>query len=473
MIERVKIEKGSCMMQGITVKELTEVLGGRLLCGEEMTEIKTLSFDSRQIKEKTLYVPLPGEHVDGHQFISSAFQNKAVATLTTKGKIVEVEKPHIQVEDCKRALQLAGAYFRKKKAIPIVGITGSVGKTTTRSLVAEALSAKKTVFQTKGNLNSQIGVPVMLSEIAEEEMAVLEMGISEFGEMERLTNIVHPDLAVITCIGVAHIRQLESQENICKEKMKITLGMEENRILLLNGDDPLLRAGRNSVKNVVLLYGTTPDCDFYAKEIRIVEGKAVFRAVCLEEEVEVILSMPGMHNVLNAMAALAVCKLYQVPLKQAAKKLEQFGGVSMRQQVIITKKYTIIDDTYNANPDSMKAGIRVLMELPKEGRKIAVLGDMLELGEEEQKYHQEIGRFAADIGVDLLLTVGNLTRDMEEAALREGKGIQVKHFQDNKQIAAYLKELLLPEDVVLLKGSRGMALDQVVKELCIFAECSN
>lgn len=458
------------MVQNITVRELTEVLGGTLLCGEGETEIATLSFDSRQIGNRTLYVPLPGEHVDGHQFICSAFQNGAVATLTAKGEIVEPGKPHIQVKDCKAALQLAGAYFRKKKSLPIIGITGSVGKTTTRSLVAEALSAGKTVFQTRGNLNSQIGVPVMLSEITEETIAVLEMGISEFGEMERLTRMVHPDLAIITCIGVAHIQQLGSQENICKEKMAITLGMNSNRILLLNGEDPFLRACRNSVKNVVLFYGTTSDCDFYAKDIRIVEGKTVFHAVCLEEEVEVTLSMPGKHNILNAMAALAVCKLYQVPLKQAAEKLGQFGGVPMRQQILVTKKYTIIDDTYNANPDSMRAGIQVLMEFPREGRKVAVLGDMLELGEREKQYHQEIGYFAAHAGVDFLFTVGNLTPYMNKAAQMEGKGIQVKHFENNIQVSEYLKEFLLPEDVVLLKGSRGMALDQIVKELCSFAE---
>lgn len=458
-------------MQSITIKELTEVLGGVLLCGEETTEIVRLSFDSRQIGRGTLYIPLLGERVDGHQFIQDAFQNGAVATLTEKGEIIDFRKPHIQVENCKKALQQAGACFRRKKTLPIVGITGSVGKTTTRSFIAEALSADKAVFQTRGNLNSQIGVPVMLSEIAEENIAVLEMGISEFGEMERLTRMVQPDLAVVTCIGVAHIQQLGSQENICREKMTITQGMKSNGIMLLNGDDALLRTyRRNAIERVVLLYGTTPDCEFYAKDIQIVNGKAVFRAVCLEEEVDVTLSMPGLHNVLNAMAALAVCKLYQVPLKQAAEKLKHFGGISMRQQVIVTERYTIIDDTYNANPDSMKAGIRVLMEFPGEGRKIAVLGDMLELGADEKKYHQEIGQFAANAGVDLLLTVGNLTSYMEEAALAEGKGIRVKHFENNQQISDYLKELLLPEDVVLLKGSRGIALEQVVKELCLFAK---
>lgn len=457
-------------MQSVTVKELVKELGGVLLCGDEMTQIGTLSFDSRKIGEKALYVPLLGERVDGHRFIESAFQNGAVATLTAEEKIAVDGKAHILVKDTKEAMQKVASCLRKKKRIPIVGITGSVGKTTTRALVAEALQAEKTVFQTKGNLNSQIGVPVMLSEIDEEEIAVLEMGMSEFGEMERLTKMVQPNLAVITCIGVAHIQQLGSQENICKEKMAITLGMKPEDILILNGDDVLLRAKKDSVENPVLFYGTTKDCDFYATDIQMIDGKAHFLAVCQEEEVKVTLAMMGIHNVLNALAALAVCKLSGVSIQNAAKKLEEFGGVKMRQQVYTTKKYTIIDDTYNANPDSMKAGIRVLMELPKAGRKIAVLGDMLELGEEERFYHEEIGRFAAENGVDLLLTVGKLTPYMAEAALLEKKGLCAKHFENNKEIGDYLKKLLLPEDVVLLKGSRGMALNEVVDDLLVYAK---
>jgi len=456
-------------MQTVTGKELTEALNGIFLCGDETVKIATLSFDSRQIGNQTLYVPLPGERVDGHQFIQNAFQNGAVATLTVKGKIVDETKPHIQVDDAKKALQKAATCFRRKKVLPIVGITGSVGKTTTRSLVAETLSAEKNVFQTRGNLNSQIGVPVMISEIAQEEIAVLEMGISEFGEMERLTRVVQPNMAVVTCIGVAHISQLGSQENICKEKLSITLGMKPDAILLLNGDDKLLRAYKDTIKNPVLLYGTTPDCDFYATDIQILEGKARFRAICQKEEIEITLSMPGIHNVLNALVALAVCKLNGVSLEKAAEKLEKFSGIKMRQQIYQTDQYILIDDTYNANPDSMKAGIRVLMEFPKEGRKVAVLGDMLELGEGERMYHEEIGQFAADSGVDLLLTVGNLTPYMEQAALEKGKGIKVKHFENNQQISEYLKKLLLPEDVVLLKGSRGMALNQVADELLAFA----
>lgn len=457
------------MVQSLTVKELTEALDGVLLCGETTAEISTFSFDSRQIGSQALYVPLPGERVDGHQFIKSAFQNGAAATLTVRGEIVDAAKPHIQVADAREALQKAAACLRKKKTLPIVGITGSVGKTTTRSLVAEALTAERSVFQTKGNLNSQLGVPVMLSEIAEEDIAVLEMGMSEFGEMERLTRMVKPDIAVITCIGVAHIRQLGSQVNICREKMAITLGMKPDAVLLLNGDDALLRAHKDAVKNKVFLYGTTPDCDFYAENIQMAGGKAIFQAVCQDEEVKVILFMPGVHNVLNALAALAVCKLYGVSLEKAAKKLEEFKGIRMRQQVYMTDQYTVIDDTYNANPDSMKAGIRVLMEFPKEGRKVAVLGDMLELGEDEKMYHEEIGQFAAKLGVDLLLTVGNLTPYMEQAALAEKTGIRVKHFAENRQVSEYLKTLLLPEDVVLLKGSRGMALNQVADELLRFA----
>lgn len=456
-------------METITVKELADAVQGKLLCGDADTEIGTLSFDSRKIAEKTLYVPLSGERVDGHQFIENALQAGAVATLTEQDIWGDGEKPYIQVRDAKAVLQKAAALLRAKKRLPIIGITGSVGKTTTRSMVAEALSAKKRVFQTRGNLNSQLGVPLMLADIAGEEIAVLEMGMSEFGEMERLTRMVQPDMAIITCIGVAHINQLGSQRNICHEKLAITNGMKPEALLVLNGDDSYLRGAGEIVRNPILYYGTTPDCAFYAKDIRIVKGKAEFLAVCQGEAVEVTLSMPGKHNVLNALAALAACKLNGVNLQKAAEKLAFFGGIKMRQQIYRTKKYTVIDDTYNANPDSMKAGIQVLMEYPQEGRKVAVLGDMLELGKDEILFHKEVGAFAAETGVDLLLTVGSLARYMEEAALEKKTGIQVNHVEKNSQITAYLEELLEPEDVVLLKGSRGMALNEVVDALLQYA----
>lgn len=461
-------------MLGITGNNILEATLGRAVNGKTDTSIAHMSFDSRKIEENTLYVPIIGEKVDGHEFIESAFKNGACAALIQKGHTQNLsaaeakEKLWIEVEDTKKALQAIGAYYRKRLSLPIIGVTGSVGKTTTRAMIACALSAGLSVYQTKGNQNSQVGVPVMLTEIEKEQIAVLEMGMSEFGEMERLTQMVQPDLAVITCIGVAHIEQLKTKENICKEKMAITKGMKKEGILLLNGDDELLREQKGKTEQKVYYFGTHPDCDFRAEDIKIVNGKAEFEAVYQEDRISVALSMPGIHNVVNAMAALGCAYLSGVSMKAAADKLSNFEGIKMRQQIYQLSDYTIIDDSYNANPDSMKAGLQVLTEYPGKGRKIAVLGDMLELGEKEVEYHKEIGNFAASCKVDILLTFGELSKEIKaayEKVDRKEKERKAVHFQERKEIIDYLKQNLQKEDVILCKGSRGMALNQVAEAL--------
>lgn len=458
-------------MKNVTVEDIVRVCQGSLLCGKRETQVKHVSFDSREWKEDMLFVPLIGEKTDGHRYIASVFQNGAAAVFTSEHSLEDIPeqlkgKAWIRVKDTRAALQaLAGWYRRERIRIPVIGITGSVGKTTTRAMVAEALSGSFSVYQTKGNLNSQIGVPLMLLETGEEEISVLEMGMSEFGEMDRLTQMVRPDIAIITCIGVAHIEQLKTRENICREKMAITHGMEPEGIVLLNGDDDMLAGKRGSVPQKVYYYGTGADCEFRAENIRIVGGRAEFDAVYGEKRIAVTLSMPGKHNVLNALAALAACELSGASMEAGAARLSAFQGIQMRQQIYSMDCYTVIDDSYNANPDSMKAGLRVLMEYPAQGRKVAVLGDMLELGEQEQAFHEEVGSFAAALGVDHLCTIGERSKVMAKAARQTNERIQTRHFETREELTGYLRKLLKPEDVVLLKGSRGMQLNLVADEL--------
>lgn len=457
-------------MKQVNVRDIVRACHGTLLCGEEEQLVWHVSFDSREHKEQMLFVPLIGEKTDGHRYIESALNNGAVAALTSEHDEEKISQEFrkyawIRVEDTKEALQTLAGWYRGRISIPIVGITGSVGKTTTRAMVAEALSGSFSVYQTKGNQNSQVGVPVMLLETGEEEISVLEMGMSEFGEMERLTRMVRPDIAVITCIGVAHIEQLKTRENICREKLSIANGMRPEGILLLNGDDDMLAGKRDSVIQRVYYYGTGADCEFRAENIRIVDGKAEFEAVYREKRVPVTLSMPGKHNVLNALAALAVCELSGASMEAGAEKLSVFQGIQMRQQIYRMDRYTVIDDSYNANPDSVKAGLRVLMEYPAQGRKIAVLGDMKELGEQEIEFHEEMGAFAAALGVDELCTIGELAKTMDQAAKKTKEQIVTKHFENRGELTEYLKKLLQPEDVVLLKGSRTMQLNLVADAL--------
>ena len=457
-------------MKDVTAADIARVCEGTLLCGDGAVELCHVSFDSREAKERMLFVPLSGEHADGHSYIGSAFEHGAEAVFTDRYGLSDIPEGQrgfawIRVRNTKAALQKLAGWYRQRLTRPIIGITGSVGKTTTRAMVAEALSGSFSVYQTKGNLNSQIGVPVMLLETGEEDISVLEMGMSEFGEMDRLTQMVRPDIAIITCIGVAHIEQLKTRENICGEKLAITHGMKRDGILLLNGDDDMLAGKRDSVPQRVYYYGTGKQCDFRAEHIQIVEGRAEFDAVYRDKRIPVSLSMPGRHNVLNALAALAACELSGACAEAGAERLSSFQGIKMRQQIYSMERYTVIDDSYNANPDSMKAGLHVLAEYPAGGRKVAVLGDMLELGEEKKVFHEEIGRLAAELCVDELCTFGELSKYMGEAAERAEGHTAARHFETREALTDYLRKSLKPGDVVLLKGSRGMQLNLVADAL--------
>lgn len=449
-------------MLNMTVENILLATKGELLCGSKSIVIETVSIDSKDIRENTLFIPIKGERTDAHLYIENAFLHGAKATLTSNNTYMDSEKVWIKVKDTKKALQEIASYYIKRQAIPVVGITGSVGKTTTRELIATALSAELSVYQTPGNKNSQTGVPLSLSGLSMEDIAVFELGISEFGEMETLSKLIDLDIAVITNIGTAHIKQLKSKENIYREKLDIAKGLKKDGILLLNGDDPMLSKYDEEKDYKTYFYGTGENSQFQAENIRVIDGITVFEARCLGEVVLVELPMLGEHNVVNAMASLAVAYFRGVSLSKAAESLELFSGIKMRQQIYKKNEITIIDDTYNANPDSMMAGIHVLRDFPSKGRKIVILGDMLELGEDEVLYHEEIGRVVADSNIDILLTKGELSKYISQAAKEENKELKTKHFHSNSEVKSYLDELLLPGDTIFLKGSRGMALDEVV-----------
>lgn len=449
-------------MLNMTVQNILVATKGELLCGDVNTVIKTISIDSKDIKENTLFVPIKGERTDAHIYIENALSLGAKATLTSNHSFMNSDKVWIKVKDTKKALQDIASFYIRKQNIPIVGITGSAGKTTTRELIATALSAELSVYQTPGNKNSQTGVPLSLSGVGLEDIAVFELGISELGEMETLSKLVDLDVAVVTNIGIAHIKQLKSKENIYKEKLDITEGLKKDGILLLNGDDRMLSKFTGGKEYQTYFYGTREKCQFQAKNIEVTNGFTLFEAICMGEKVPVELPMLGEHNVINAMAALAVAYFRKVPLKKASEQLKLFTGIKMRQQIHMKNGFTIIDDTYNANPDSMKAGICVLRDFKSNGRKIGILGDMLELGEDEIFYHEEIGRFIADAKIDILLTKGELSRHISKTAREKDNQLLTKHFTSNADVISYLEEILLPEDTIFLKGSRGMALDEVV-----------
>lgn len=452
-------------MKDMTVDKIAQAMGGSLLCKGKDCPVCHISIDSRKISEQTMFVPLIGEKVDAHCFLKQVIESGAVAVCTSEH--TEPEDPSVAwilVDDTKKALQRLGCAYRDSLSIPVVGITGSVGKTTTREMIAMALSAGKKVYKTPGNSNSQVGVPLTLSEISDEEIAVIELGMSEPGELSVIAKIAKPDMAVITNIGITHIEQLGSRENIYHEKLTIQDGMKSGGILFLNADDDLLvhTKARDGIRTIY--YGRAEQADYRAENIRLENGYPVFLAVHGEEKTEVRLQIMGEHNVGNAMAALAVARENGIPMQEAAKALEAFDGFQNRQKVYQVNGITILDDTYNASPVSMQAAISVLSSMEAK-RKIAVLADMKELGERSLEYHYEIGRFAAEQNIDFVVTCGEMAKQIAKGVLDAEKSIQVVSFMDNKDIMAFLDGLLKEGDSILLKGSNSMRLFEVSKHL--------
>ena len=478
----------------LTVAGAAKAVGGKIIFGDENLTIENISLNSRFMKGRDLFVPVIGERVDAHDFIEQAFENGAVCSLTSRHKspegsekLLKEGKALICVEDTVTALQTLGSYYRDNYVkIPYVGVTGSVGKTTTREMVAKALSAGFEVYATKGNSNSQVGVPITVTETdGDAGIGVIELGMSEFGEMTRISKVAKPDTAVITNIGVSHINQLKTRENIMLEKLKITDGMPSGGTLILNGDDEYLRDldqdklhayGIGVGKEInIIFYGTGENCRFRAHDTELKDGFPEFSITDTEtgESSRERLSVMGDHMILNAVAAVCVARIYGISIKDSFSSLASFTGVKGRGEIYEASGIKIIDDSYNAAPASMKAGLKVLNDMPTEGRKIAVLADMLELGENEAQYHRQVGEYMAEKGIlpDGLILLGPLSENIEEGfkeGLPEG-GIEktatnIKHFSELSELSAFLKTYLKPGDTVLFKGSNSMGLSKVVKE---------
>lgn len=453
-------------MLNITVKDIVEAVSGTLLCGNADQVIEHISIDSRSSQGNDIFVPIIGEKVDAHRFIDQALSIGCVATLTSEHDTMTGEKAWIHVNDTIEALHEIGRLCRSRITIPAIGVTGSVGKTTTREMIAAALSAEKKVFKTGKNYNSSVGLPITLSEMTnEDDIAVLELGMNVPGELGTISDLANLDFAVLTNIGVAHIEHFGSQDEICKEKYTITKGFHHTGLLFINGDDPLLVKYKDWTGYPYVCYGTRADCEYRAENIKMVEGKYQFDFVHKSQRVGVTLSVLGHHNVLNATAALAVADRLGVSVEAAAKTLGAFTGFQNRLQQYEIDGYTVIDDTYNASPASMKAGLEVLAHYAASGRKIAVLGDMFELGENAAQYHYEVGVFASKLPIDQVVLVGKNAAFIGNAMQESKAKAEVLFMETKEKAASYLKDLVKLGDVIYIKASNGMKLKEITAYL--------
>lgn len=461
-------------MKNMTLENIEKACGGRYIGTEaaKKTEVLGVVIDSRQVESGYLFVAIPGEKVDGHKFIPDVFAKGAAAVLSEQ-QLEDPAGPYILVESTTKALRDLAEYYRKSLDIKVVGITGSVGKTSTKEMIASVLSEKYKVLKTEGNYNNEIGLPLTIFKIrAEHEVAVLEMGISEFGEMHRLATMANPDICVITNIGLCHLENLKTRDGILKAKTESFAHLKKDGIAILNGDDDKLSTIRQVGDKEPVFYGMEEKMEYREDAKKSVYATGVenlglygmqARIHTPEGERDVRIPIPGEHNVYNALAATAVGLSLGLSLDQISSGILKAKTIGGRTNLLNTGSMTVIDDCYNANPVSMKASIDVLATA--EGRKIAVLGDMGELGENEKKLHYEVGEYLAKKEIDVLFCAGELSEEIAKAAQKESKTCEVYYFKTRDALLEQLLPFLKKGDTVLVKASHFMEYPKIVKAL--------
>lgn len=441
------------------VYEIVEATRGILVSGNKDDEINFFSQDSRQMTNGGMYIPLKGERFDGHNFIESAFQIGAQAIISEKDVNYE-DKIVIKVKDTHQALKDMASYLRNHRPVKVVGVTGSVGKTSTRDMVYSVVKQKYKTLKTEGNYNNEIGLPLTILRYHNEEVLVLEMGMNHLQEMSRLSMIARPDIACITNVGTAHIGELGSRENILKAKLEIIDGMKEGSTLIINQDNDMLQTVELPHFNVVRV-GKSKEASIQASHIVLEETKSSFEVEYQGKKEIIEVPVQGEHNISNALIAIAVGIELNISLEDIKKGIQEFKLTKNRMDILEKNHKTVIDGTYNASVDSMKSSIDVLANYKK--RKVAILADMLELGDYSQQLHEEVGSYVASKGINILVCVGKEAKYIYQKARESMK--DVYYFESNQEVIARLDELLKEDDVILVKGSHSMNLKEVVEKI--------
>lgn len=472
-----------------TVEEVLEVTSARLVSGEipraSRGGIRRLCTDSRDIRRGDLFIALKGERFDGHQFVAAALRRGAVGALVQEpveigpavarpaGRVRERDSSAapllLRVPDALAAFQQLASYHRSRFHIPLVAVTGSNGKTTTKEMVALVLAERGTVLKTKGNLNNRIGVPQTLLRLTgRHEAAVIEMGVDRKGQTTRLCEIARPTIGLITNIGPDHLEFFGTLETSAQAKGELLDLLPPDGTAVLNADDVFFDYLASRVRCRLLSFGLAPTAQVRATDVTPGQDGITFHLLLPERTsgTRVFLPTHGMHNLSNALAAAAVGQALDLTGTAIARGLARFKPAMMRSQVTVCKGIRIINDCYNANPASMKAAISLLTDLAAGGRTIAVLGDMLELGPETQALHREVGAYLAGLGVSYLIACGSLGRSLAEGARKAGLASNhIMEAPDALAAAEILKKVVQPGDVVLVKASRGMKMEQVIEKM--------
>lgn len=465
----------------LSAADISRFAKGKLFCYGKYNETTTVigcSTDSREVKPGYLFAAIPGQNADGHDYIKAALDNGAVVILAqrmpknpqTLGKNYCL----VLVEDTVAALGDIAYEYKNRVAHKCVAITGSVGKTTTKEFVACALSERFKVHKTAGNYNNELGLPLTLLGMAPDtQITVLEMGMRGFGEIERLSKIAEPDIGIITNIGTSHMEILGSRENICSAKMEIVHGLKAGGVLILSADEPLLFILHRSDRNPTYVSVYNRDAEFRAVNIRYGQMKTTFdllynRRAITNIEIPVL----GLHNVYSALFAYAVATKLGMKDEEIRRGLSKYEAVEMRQNIYNIGEITVIDDCYNASPESMRAAVDVLCELSRQrggARKVALLGDMRELGADTRLIHEQLGVYVAQKQIDCLFTYGVAAENIAHSAIKNGiraENVYVNIDVTNPLLSGeMLLQVLRPGDILLVKASRAMAAEKIINYL--------
>ena len=456
----------------INVKKIIEITNGELLYGDENIICENFSKDTRQLNKGDVYLGIKGENFNGSNFYIDALEKGAKVCILQDIEVnsEKVKKYKeiaiIKVKDVVKALQTVASYKRSLYKIPVVGITGSVGKTSTKDIIASVMARKYKVLKTKGNLNNQIGLPLTILELKDHEALVIEMGMGNLGEISVLTKIAKPDVAIITNVGTSHIGNLGSRENILKAKLEILDGLNENGTLIINNDNDLLHKWNceTNRKNVIT-FGIEEQSNYMATNIKLDENRSEYDIKINEKTYHMDINIGGKHFIYNSLCAICVGKIFDIKMDEIKKGIETFELTKNRMEVIKKDNITVINDCYNASYDSMKAALEYLSS-QNGNRKIAILGDMLELGDFSKVLHENVGKVVVENKIDKLITVGKEAENIASIALKLGmEKNNVLVCKKNEEAIEHVKNIKKANDIYLIKASNGMNFKQIVESI--------
>lgn len=460
-------------MKPIFIEEIIKAVNGKIdkNINTQNIYVDNISTDTRNIKDGDLFIPIKGDNFDGHNFIQSAFEKGAKICLSEK--FLETKGILIKVDNTKQALKDLAEYYRNIFDVTVVAITGSMGKTTTKDMIASVLSQKYNVVKTEGNFNNEIGLPLSVFKIEPEtEVVVLEMGTNNFGEIRELSKIARPDIAIITNIGRVHTETLGSRDGVLRAKYEIFDYLNKDGLKILNGDDDILinLKDKNKLGKYISshFYSFENREEAYATDITENGIESIFCKInYFEKKFEVKINHPAKYMVSSALVSTLVGERLELSAEQIKKGIECFKPSKMRMEIIKTSNYTIINDVYNANPDSMKSALDILEK--DKGRKVAILGDMFELGEQSEKIHYEVGAYSAQKELNEIIFIGKLAYNMLKGAKdvieNKNKYITLNYFETQEEFFNSIESILKKGDIILLKASRGMQFEKTVDKI--------